>query len=151
MVRVASKMYNLAVLFPEIAMEWNSYKNKSKKPSECTPGSGFKAWWTCKKCGSDFSSPICARTGGNNKKGTGCPYCAKPAKKVNHTNCLSTTHPELTKEWHPEKNGHLSPDQVTCGQEKKIWWICKVCSHEWPARLPNRSIHNRGCPKCAGK
>lgn len=32
---------------------------------------------------------------------------------------LSVTHPELAKEWHPTKNGILTPDDFTYGSQKK--------------------------------
>jgi len=53
----------------------------------------------------------------NRSKGIGCPYCAN--KKVCKDNCLQTTNPELAKEWHPTKNGKLTPSAVTAGSGKK--------------------------------
>ena len=32
---------------------------------------------------------------------------------------LSVTHPDLAKEWHPTKNGELTPNDVTAGSDKK--------------------------------
>ena len=37
---------------------------------------------------------------------------------------LADRNPELAKEWHPIKNGDLTPAQVTPGSGKKVWWIC---------------------------
>src|SRR5262249_388119 len=41
----------------------------------------------------------------------GCPYCA--GKKVSAENCLLTVNPEVAAEWHPTKNGSLTPADVT--------------------------------------
>jgi len=78
----------------------------------------------------------------------GCPYCCIPSKKIGLSNCLSTKNPELALEWHPTKNGSLTPYDVTCGSNKYAWWQCKN-GHEWPASIYSRE--NNGCPYCAGQ
>jgi hypothetical protein len=61
-----------------------------------------------------------------------------------------TSYPHLVKEWHPTKNGELTPDDFTHGSVKKVWWLCpKVEDHEWKATINNRS-NGTGCPFCAG-
>ena len=62
---------------------------------------------------------------------------------------LSVTKPLLTKEWHPTKNGTLTPRDVTPMSNKKVWWLCKS-GHQWEALIRNRS-KGRGCPYCSGK
>lgn len=62
---------------------------------------------------------------------------------------LLSKYPALAKEWHPTKNGSLTPRDVTPGSGKKVWWICGK-GHEWEATVNNRS-RGRGCPYCAGK
>ena len=37
---------------------------------------------------------------------------------------LAETHPEVAKQWHPTKNGDLTPNNVTPGSNKKAWWKC---------------------------
>ena len=45
---------------------------------------------------------------------------------------LTETHPDISKQWHPTKNGHLSPNDVTIGSGKLVWWKCpKGDDHEW--------------------
>lgn len=63
-------------------------------------------------------------------------------------NILSVVNPELAKEWHPTKNGSLTPDMVTAGSNKKVWWQCKQ-GHEWQATINNRN-KGKNCPYCAG-
>lgn len=36
---------------------------------------------------------------------------------------LASEYPELIKEWHPQKNGLLSPENVAPKSSKKVWWI----------------------------
>tara|TARA_B100000579_G_scaffold436964_2_gene464642 strand:- start:222 stop:407 length:186 start_codon:yes stop_codon:yes gene_type:complete len=57
---------------------------------------------------------------------------------------LSEKYPNLVKEWHPTKNGDLTPSDVTHGSGKKIWWICNE-KHIWEARVSNRTLHGSGC------
>ena len=61
---------------------------------------------------------------------------------------LGTICPELIKEWHPTKNGELTPWDVTAHCSKKVWWVCSACGHEWEAYVANRS-KGHGCPECA--
>ena len=63
---------------------------------------------------------------------------------------LAYKFPELVKEWHPTKNGELTPHSVMPGSGKKVWWICNH-NHEWEATISNRTGRKSGCPYCSGK
>ncbi|MFA7101153.1 MAG: zinc-ribbon domain-containing protein, partial [Bacilli bacterium] len=58
---------------------------------------------------------------------------------------------ELMKEWNWDKNqaNGVSPDTLTCGSGKKVWWKCSK-GHEWQASIYSRT-YGVGCPICAGK
>lgn len=45
------------------------------------------------------------------------------------SNSLAVMHPELVREW-SEKNFPLTPDKITYGSNKIVWWKA-VCGHEW--------------------
>ena len=62
---------------------------------------------------------------------------------------LEDKYPEIAKEWHPTKNGDLTPDQVTPGSSRKVWWMC-IQEHEWEAVIASRT-RGTGCPYCSGK
>ena len=63
---------------------------------------------------------------------------------------VSVTHPNLVNEWDYEKNGELTPDKVTAGSSKKVWWSCsKGEDHKWEAIINSRTRGN-GCPFCSG-
>ncbi|MFA7219497.1 MAG: zinc-ribbon domain-containing protein [Synergistaceae bacterium] len=131
----------LATLNPELAKEWHPTKNGNLTPYDVTCGSDIKVWWGCSK-GHEWESKICNRNKGNN-----CPYCS--GQRVCKDNCLATLNPELAKEWHPTKNGDLTPYDVVCGSDKKIWWKCKK-GHEWISPI-NKRDRGDGCPYCSGK
>ena len=51
-------------------------------------------------------------------------------------------------EWHPTKNGKLTPSDVTQWTRKKVWWRCsKNKEHEWEASVGSRT-GGHGCPHC---
>ena len=63
-------------------------------------------------------------------------------------NSFASVHPELVGEW-SERNTQLSPDKVTYGSNKIVWWKAS-CGHEWQASLKSRSA-GESCPICSGK
>jgi hypothetical protein len=63
---------------------------------------------------------------------------------------LKMLFPEIAKEWHPDLNGDLTPEQVTPGSNKKIWWVCNH-THPYEASVYSRSHCKSGCPYCAGQ
>ena len=128
----------LATKNPKLAQEWN-YKRNIKNPKEVMPNSNKKYWWVCSK-GHEWESNIL-----NRNSGQGCPFCV--GKAVCKDNCLKTLSPELAKEWHPNKNGKLTPEDVTLSSHKIVWWKCSK-NHEWKTRVYKR--HLEGCPYCSG-
>ena len=65
-------------------------------------------------------------------------------------NDLATTHPGLAAQWHPDKNGELTPKDVTAGSNRKVWWRCER-GHEWEATIANRVRQETRCPYCANR
>ncbi len=65
-------------------------------------------------------------------------------------NSLQALFPDIACEWNTEKNGKLTPDNVTCKSGKKVWWICRTCGTEWEAVISHRT-NGTGCPNCAGE
>jgi DNA-directed RNA polymerase subunit RPC12/RpoP len=80
--------------------------------------------------------------------GGGCPYCSGKRVLIGY-NDLANSNPNLSAQWHPVKNGSLTPLDVTCGSDKKVWWRCEN-NHEWQATISSRNSGN-GCPYCAGQ
>ena len=127
---------------PKLASEWHPTKNGSLTPKDVMPGTNKKVWWLCEK-GHEWENSINVRNGGN-----GCPYCANQMVLKGY-NDLSTLKPNLASEWHPTKNGNLTPSDVMPGSNKKAWWLCEN-GHEWEALISSRN-KGAGCPKCAIK
>jgi hypothetical protein len=63
---------------------------------------------------------------------------------------LAESHPKLVGEWHPTKNGTLTPSDVSKGTGRKVWWKCpKGPDHEWEAAISSRAS-GVGCSVCRG-
>lgn len=128
---------------PALVKEWHPTKNGTLTPDNVTYGSGQKVWWLG-ECGHEWQASIDSRHGGIR----GCPYCS--GRKASVENCLATVNPRLTSEWHPTKNGTLTPYDVSEGSNERVWWICGL-GHEWDTMIVNRACGNRSdCPYCSG-
>ena len=63
-------------------------------------------------------------------------------------NSIAEDNPDLAAQWHPTRNGSLTPADITPGSRFVAWWNCGR-GHEWPAPVGRRRRH--GCPFCAGR
>lgn len=136
---------DFASSFPGVAAQWHPKKNGSLRPSDVAPTSNRRVWWRC-PVGHDYPAVISARTAG----ATECPYCTG-RKVFPGFNDLQTLQPALAAQWHPTLNGSLTPEMVTIGSHRKIWWRC-ADGHVWKAVVYARAGPQRsGCPVCAGR
>ena len=127
---------SLATQVPELAKQWHFGKNAPLTPQMFHAGSGKKVWWICDN-GHEWKASIL-----NRARGSGCPYCA--GQRALPENNFAIKFPELAKEWHPSKNGDVSPDMLTPKSHQKIWWLCES-GHEWQASVNGRA-RGSGCP-----
>ena len=123
---------------PSLAREWHPTKNGALTPRNVTPMSSKKVWWMCQK-GHEWQAII-----HNRSRGNGCPYCSGRCRT--RETCLETVNPTLAEQWHPTKNGTLTPRNVAPYCNKKAWWVCQR-GHEWQSAVSHRS-HGSGCPYC---
>ena len=123
---------------------WCKLNNKSfELLSDIYNGNNKNLQWKCLKddCGEIFEA-----NWAHIYRNQGCPYCA--GSKVCLSNCLATKNPELAKEWHPTKNGDLTPYDVTVSSNQYAWWLClNNKDHEWRSKIHTRN-QNKGCPEC---
>ena len=131
--------------FPDVAAQWHPTKNGGLTPDQIVAGSNKKCWWQCPE-GPDheWEARVANRT-----SGYGCPFCA--GRRVSITNSIAALHPGIAAQWHPTKNGDLTPDQVVAGSSlTKYWWQCpEGPDHVWEANASNRRS-GKGCPFCHG-
>jgi hypothetical protein len=143
---------DLATTHPKLAAEWHPTKNGNFTPCDVTAGSNKKVWWlysyndpnTGKHFDFEWRASILNRANGN-----GCPYLPKSAM-TNGFNSLAVTHPELAAEWHPTKNGTLTPQNVTADCTRSVWWTVNLYNNEngsnievsWLAPVASRVKNN---------
>lgn len=134
---------SLSSEYPAVSLEWHSEKNGELTPDEVNCKSVKKVWWQCPH-GEDheWQASIANRT----FHGSKCPFCV--GRKISITNCLRTNYPKISEEWHPQKNGDLTPDEVTFHSVRRVWWLCSSdCHHEWVSTVRDR-VNGKRCPKC---
>lgn len=142
------KTGSIAKTNPYLLEDWD-YEKNAIKPSEISIGSDRKVWWICHICGYEWQAPPNSR----NKKLSyekGCPACQRKVIWKGH-NDLASTNPLLASEWNYEKNGKLLPNTITDGSNKKVWWKCHTCGHEWQASVVDRNKGRCCCPNCKNK
>lgn len=138
---------------PEICKYWNYDKNGRLQPNLFSYGSNKKVWWKCPICGYEWQAKI------NNKiRSNPCSQCTpkkapkitynKPQRLKKFSNSLASKCPHLILEFDQVKNGLFTPDQISYGNNRKFWWKCSVCGHEWEASPHSRSS-GTGCPVCS--
>ena len=143
-----SDLNRLSIVVPEALEIWHPTKNQKKTPHDVSFGSSMNAWWTCDKDESHVYQQVINSKFNGGKVRLGCPFCS--GAKINHSNCLTTTHPEFVDKWHPTKNGDLTPNDVTSGSNIAVWWKCaKGEDHIWKVKI-NAMIDSTGCPFCIG-
>jgi hypothetical protein len=133
---------SLADIIPELAKEWAYDLNAPLTPEHFRPSANKSAWWRCKR-GHTWKSVIQQRT----FRRSGCLRCTLQA--ATSENNLAVIHPELVKEWHPEKNCDIRPGDVFPKSNQKYWWKC-IKGHEWLAVVSCRAS-GAGCPFCYGR
>jgi hypothetical protein len=111
----------------------NEFSDKNiKKPESISYGTEDEYLWDCPVCKSEYPMEVRNRT--NNK--CNCPYCH--GARVNDTNCLWTTHPEIAKLLKNPQRGY----EITAGKNKKEDFICIDCGYE--QRKTVNDVSNQG-------
>jgi hypothetical protein len=138
--------HSLEYLRPDLMTEWN-YEENDVLPSDVTIGSNKSISWKCSICDYVWKTEVHKRA----IRGAGCPACSNPPKVLTDRTRLSMVFPSIATEWHPTKNGSLTPNDVFCGSGKRVWWQCSVNrEHEWITSINNRTnpSNNNCCPIC---
>jgi hypothetical protein len=142
--RCISPQRSLARRFPMLARQWHPTKNGSLTPLDVGCRVPTKVWWRCPK-GPDheWRASIVSRT--SKRNGTRCPCCF--GRLLSVTNSLAARFPKLARQWHPTRNGHLTPRDILAGSETPVWWQCPV-GHAWRAPPGQRARERGSCPIC---
>jgi hypothetical protein len=129
----------LSATHPGLSSEWNYARNAPLKPDNFSYGSTRVVWWIC-PIGHEYDMRIAHRTDGIN-----CPICA--GRRVSEDRNFAVSYPALARQWNYEKNGKISPEDISHGSGKRIWWKCDR-GHEWDAIVSNQVKARKGEPYC---
>jgi hypothetical protein len=123
-----------------LAAQWHE---DNPSPATVALGSAKKFKWRCSDaaCGHVWDAKPYLRS----KGGTQCPECARSGSKKRYHPSLAHGRPDLAAEWDDEKNS-LLVTEVSCGSDKKIWWLCKLYGGSWQAVVGVRVLQGTACP-----
>lgn len=118
----------------------NEFSDKNeKKPHEIARATEDVYWWNCTDCGSEYDMSCRDRTSASQN----CPYCR--GLRVNHTNCLWATHPEIAKNLADPQIGY----NITAGSNKKEEFKCPDCGDICPKTIYSVVQKGYSCSKCS--
>ena len=69
-------------------------------------------------------------------------------KLIKGVNDFASLYPEIAKQWHPTKNGDITPGQVAAHSNKPFFWLCEK-GHTFEATPDKRT--REGCPYCSNR
>lgn len=108
-------------------------------PNEISYGTGDYYLWNCPKCKSEYTAIPKDRMQDQN-----CPYCA--GHKINHTNCIANTHPEVVNLLKDKEMGY----KLTSQSDKKVDFVCPSCKREVGLKIvSNITNYGLSCHYCS--
>ena len=127
----------LASANPSLVKLWHTKKNGGLKPSSIDAGHVDNVWWRCTDGHSFQRSPL------QMARDSSCPHCALAETS------LAAKFPAVASEWHPEKNGDVTPHVVEPNHMMSVWWKCSK-GHEFQQSVRRRTSGHGRCPNCFG-
>ena len=137
----------LSKTHPQVAAELLDEKNPEHlRADTITAGCNEKLWWRCRECDYEFEAQVSSRTQGPQGRRI-CGVCRNRVVHPDGRNSLRKTHPYIAEDWDQERNGDVTPDNVTAGSLKEYHWRCRqinlkkdeVCNYRWKQRLYSRT------------
>jgi hypothetical protein len=117
------------------------FSNKNiKEPCNIYKGNNDKLIWNCLKCNSEFCLSSNDRCG---VKQLGCTFCN--GHQVNETNCIATTHPEVSDLFKNKSDAN----RYSYGSTKSSVFKCKECGFESKKKISNVIKQGFNCPRCS--
>ena len=141
---------SLVEIFPEVEIIWDFEKNFPITPVDVLAGTADEAWFRC-PVGKHPSGKMKIYNVRNviNSKFKGCSYCS--GKKVTKEESLAATHPEIAARWDQDRNGDLTPFDVTAKSGLRAWFVCPrlSCSRSYLVTIGSIvRTKGFGCSEC---
>lgn len=131
MVSILFYFFRIHISYCPLFSSGGTMRKNDIDSTTASSGSHARAWWLDSNDNSYqmtiYKKCMC---------GQGSPFDA--GKKIAPGNSLADLYPELAKQWNYEKNGDLTPYDITTGSSRKIWWICPETGKIWKASPKSR-------------
>ena len=144
LLELQKKENSIATLFPDVAKQWHPTKNGYITPEFVSAHTHKDFWWIC-SLGHEYLMTVKHKT----EQGAQCPICSNH-RVLPGFNDLQTKRPDIAAEWHPTKNGSLTPSDVMEFSNKKVWWICSQ-GHSYQYLISHRTTKLCRCPICTNR
>ena len=134
----------------KMALYWNYEKNNNINPRTIFKNSHKPYYFNCEKCEHIFEQQLdCIN------KNVGCPFCCLPPKQLcDNEECKlcfekSFESHEKSKYWNIEKNNGVKAREVFKSSNKKFYFDCFKCGHDFCIKINNiTSSNNQWCSIC---
>lgn len=125
----------------ELMNDWDLDKNQDPNPADLLVGSNKKAAWICQLCNKKWKTSIYHRAIGKSS----CRKCSsKKRLSFNINESFFKTHPDIAKDWSPDKNVRLTPKMFSNNSRYEAKWRCHKCGVESTKSIKNYA----GCRQC---
>ncbi len=145
---------DLATKRPDLAAQWHPTKNGDLLPMHIPCNYHKKVWWLY-----PYDDPVLGHfdfewEASPNTRMTepGCPFLEGNGVWPGYNDLLSRN-PLVASQFHPTKNGNVSPKEISFASNKKYWWYLQYddlvlgrFDFEWEAKVVNRTLLAEGCP-----
>jgi len=119
------------------SVNWHPTLNGDVTPRDVFLNCNKPFWFTCPECRHDIKQ----RLGNIIQLGRCCGYCSSPPKLLCkdpecqwcHDHSFAS-HPRAIN-WHPTKNGDVTPRDVFLNSHNRFWFTCPDCRHDIHPRL----------------
>lgn len=120
------------------------------KPEQVYKVTAKKYYFDCDKCGHEFiNNPS------HIKSGRWCPYCCVPQKKLcgnkDCKDCFEKSFASHDKVKFWSSKNEESPEFVLKKGDKKIWFNCDECNHDFEKQIKTVTNRNGWCPYCVNQ
>lgn len=127
------------------------WSNKNPMPAiECTLHSSKKVWFDCDVCEHEFEAAASKVSDENNPRW--CPYCShhRLCELENCEDCFNKSFASHHRSDNYSTKNPLPARMYFINSNKKAWFDCGVCPHDFEATIANVTRIKKGtwCPYC---
>ena len=119
-------------------------------PRQILKSSGKKFLFDCDVCNHEFTTSL-----DNIAKNNWCPYCSVPCKKLCEDNncnfCFCNSFASSIKAQYWSNKNTVDPREIFLYANKKYYFNCDVCKHEFMKPPSHISAYNEWCPYCTNQ